>query len=342
MDKIKLFLFASLMLVSGFERATFAQCASTLLNEDFGSRLSTSCGTVADPSTSPNSYIYNQTYIQYNPGGASNSPSDGEYGIRCDASENNAGWYGGGGTTMPDHTADAAGQTGNYLLVNPGAGPREFYHRTVNNLCANTTYNLTYYAGNITRESGTPGVCNYTLLPSLQAYTFPAGTTPDNSCIGSASSSGCVPAGGTLLGSTGNMGCPSQTIFTWNMYSYNFTTGASQTSIDIVLVSLNGNNAGGDFALDDITVTSSVTGINSYSQASGLSIFPNPNNGDFTISLNKEEIFSLVNNLGQTIQTIQLNQSNNNSANVSGVEPGFYFLVGKSNALLNYKVVVGK
>jgi len=64
--------------------------------------------------------------------------------------------------------------------------------------------------------------------------------------------------------------------------------------------------------------------------------------GDFTISLNKEETFSLINNLGQTIQTIQLNQGNNNSATVSDIEPGMYFLAGKSNALLNYKIVVGK
>jgi uncharacterized repeat protein (TIGR03803 family) len=89
-------------------------------------------------------------------------------------------------------------------------------------------------------------------------------------------------------------------------------------------------------------ITISTTGITNNAQVAGLSVFPNPNTGDFTISLNKEETFNLVNNLGQTVKTIQLNQSNNNSANVSGVEPGFYFLVGKSNAELNYKIVVAK
>jgi uncharacterized delta-60 repeat protein len=84
----------------------------------------------------------------------------------------------------------------------------------------------------------------------------------------------------------------------------------------------------------------SVTGITNYAQANGLSVFPNPNNGDFTISLSKEETFSLVNNLGQIVQTVELNQGNNNSATVSGVQNGIYFLVGKSNALLNYKIVV--
>jgi hypothetical protein len=156
-------------------------------------------------------------------------------------------------TAMSDHTIDAVGQTGNYLLVNPGAGPREFYHRAVSNLCPGTTYTLTFYAGNITRESGTPGVCLYNNLPSLQVYTFPAGTAIQAEA--SQSTGTFSGAGGTLLGSTGAIGCPSQTTFTWNEYSYNFTTGAAETSIDLVFVSLFGNNAGYDFAFDDITFT---------------------------------------------------------------------------------------
>jgi uncharacterized delta-60 repeat protein len=86
----------------------------------------------------------------------------------------------------------------------------------------------------------------------------------------------------------------------------------------------------------------SVTNITSYAQAGGLSVFPNPNNGDFTICLNKEETFSLLNNLGQTVQTITLNKGNNNSANITGIESGIYYLVSKSNTQLNYKIVVGR
>jgi uncharacterized delta-60 repeat protein len=85
-----------------------------------------------------------------------------------------------------------------------------------------------------------------------------------------------------------------------------------------------------------------VTGIANNAQTSGLSVFPNPNNGDFTISLNKEETFSLVNNLGQTIKIIQLNQSNNNSTIITGIGNGIYFLVAKSNTMLNKKIVVEK
>jgi uncharacterized delta-60 repeat protein len=123
---------------------------------------------------------------------------------------------------------------------------------------------------------------------------------------------------------------------------YNISTTVIQSDGKVIIGGLFDDYSGGSVRNIARLSNTISTGIINSAQASDLSIFPNPNNGDFTISLNKEETFSLVNNLGQTIQTIQLNQSNNNSANVSGVEPGFYFLVGKSNALLNYKVVVSK
>jgi uncharacterized repeat protein (TIGR03803 family) len=94
--------------------------------------------------------------------------------------------------------------------------------------------------------------------------------------------------------------------------------------------------------LIEIDVTPVTAIINNSAQTTNLSVFPNPNNGDFTISLNKEETFNLVNNLGQIVQTIELNQSNNNSARISGLETGIYFLVGRSNAKVNYKIVVAK
>jgi hypothetical protein len=216
-----------------------AQCTTncTPLQETFGS--TSSCGI---PQNSTNPYIVNHTVLPYN-GGSNDYPNDGQYAIRCNGDQVNWGWFGAGGTTISDHTADAAGQTGNFAIVNSGSGPVEFYHRTVSNLCANTTYSLTYSAGNFVRDDF------YSNMPSLTAYTFPAGTPvqPNNTFSG---------AGGTLLGSTGNIVSPTSAGgFVWNTYSYNFTTGAGQTSIDVVLVSLFGNNAGFDFVVDDITVS---------------------------------------------------------------------------------------
>jgi hypothetical protein len=245
---IKMIPLALLMLIIGIERETFAQCTTncTPLNETFGSVATCNGGTTG------NSDIVNVTFNNYVPGGSGDTPGDGEYGIWCDNGDPNFYWFGGGGTTMTDHTADAAGTVGYFAMINstPAAigTASEIYHKTVSNLCANTVYNVSYSVGNIVRD------CQYTTLPSLQAYKFPAGTA-----VQSCASSSCAAfsaTGGTLLGSTGNINCTSTaTGFVWNTYSYNITTGAAETSFDLILVSLVGIASGNDFALDDITVT---------------------------------------------------------------------------------------
>jgi uncharacterized repeat protein (TIGR03803 family) len=136
--------------------------------------------------------------------------------------------------------------------------------------------------------------------------------------------------GMTQLGGSSNMGV---------LFQYDPATSSYIKKLDF-----NGTNGRNPLygTLIEIDVTPATAIVNNSVQATNLSVFPNPNNGDFTISLNKEETFSLINNLGQNIQTIQLNQSNNNSATISGLESGFYFLIGKSDAKMNYKIVVGK
>jgi hypothetical protein len=338
MDKIKLFLFASLMLVSGFEKVSFAQCTanSTPMSDDFGTPVG---GTCSGAQTAIDVYVVNQC----NNCIGSQAINDGEYALACDGTNFNSGWFGGLGTTVADHTGG-----GNFLLVNPGAGPREFYHRTVSNLCPGTTYNLTYYAGNITRESSTPGVCLYNNLPSLQAYIFPAGTAV--SACGSVSTGGCVPAGGTLLGSTGDMGCPSQTTFIWNAYSYYFTTGASQTSADIVLVSLYGNNAGYDLAIDDIIVTDSagvITAVNSVgNQNTTIHVFPNPSSEQINITFpekyDKVELV-LSDCTGRQISYKNYSEETEILMDISQHKAGIYFLkITTGSQTLNEKIIIAK
>ncbi len=242
MNNVKVFVFIFFVFVLRFKSETLAQCACTPLNETFGSTAS--CG---NPQNTTNLSLVNHVLRPYN-GGTNDYPDDGEYAIRCNGSDVNWGWFGAGGTTISDHTTDVVGQSGYFALVNSGAGSREFYHRTVTGLCANTTYTLTYYAGNMVRDN------TYGNQPSLEAYVFPTGT-PVQICANK-TTGGCVPTGGTLLGSTGAIPSePSSSGFAWHTYAYNFTTGAGVTSVDVVLTSLFGMNAGFDFVFDDVMVT---------------------------------------------------------------------------------------
>jgi hypothetical protein len=68
-------------------------------------------------------------------------------------------------------------------------------------------------------------------------------------------------------------------------------------------------------------------------------VFPNPNNGEFTIQSQMADVVSLTNELGQLIEMIELNQQNNFSYKVSQLSNGIYFLLGKT---IKQKVVVSK
>lgn len=68
-------------------------------------------------------------------------------------------------------------------------------------------------------------------------------------------------------------------------------------------------------------------------------VYPNPNNGEFTIQSQIGDVVNITNELGQVIETIELNQQNNFSYQVNHLQSGIYFLVGKT---IKQKVIVSK
>jgi hypothetical protein len=260
MDKIKLFVFALLMLVAGIERAAFSQCPinCTPLTETFG----TSAGCTSTSLQSQSAYpgIQNLINQPYN-GGNNNTdaPNDGSYAVRCSNSNGwNGQWY-----TSSNGMTDADGVAGgNYLVVNSGAElygntstgyhPYEFYHKNVPNVCPGSVYTISYKAGNLSTAGGNTNGCAYGGEAALQMYVMPGGTAVQPTVVG-----GVVQnyngSGGTLLDSTGSMTCTST--FVWHTYSNTYTVPAGQTSIDIVLLASYLKAAGNDFAVDDISVT---------------------------------------------------------------------------------------
>lgn len=74
-----------------------------------------------------------------------------------------------------------------------------------------------------------------------------------------------------------------------------------------------------------------------------LSIYPNPNNGTVSLKSSIDGVYSLTNELGQTIQSVKLNNSNNYTMNIENLNNGVYFIIGfNNNQLTRQKVIVTK
>jgi hypothetical protein len=74
-----------------------------------------------------------------------------------------------------------------------------------------------------------------------------------------------------------------------------------------------------------------------------LTIYPNPNNGLCTVQSASEGVYTVMNPLGQTVQTFRLNGTNSYTHSIDNLDNGIYFIVGDgSNGRTSKKMVVAK
>jgi len=82
-------------------------------------------------------------------------------------------------------------------------------------------------------------------------------------------------------------------------------------------------------------------GITEYAKNNLISVYPNPNNGIFTIRASVKGTYKIVNELGQVVFAVDLNAVNNYSISVDGLRNGVYFITGYNNhQVVNQKIVV--
>jgi hypothetical protein len=149
--------------------------------------------------------------------------------------------------------------------------------------------------------------------------------------------------GKTLTSSAGNF-------YTW-IECFKDSVLTSQTSQTMVLphtghyaviVNANGctdTSACNFYSVDATTGTVIVTGTAEQEALVAVSVFPNPNNGSFTIYSTKSGAYLLMDELGQIIKRIEITSANNNKCLVEGLSQGFYFLTGE-NRTLSRKILV--
>jgi PKD repeat protein len=72
-----------------------------------------------------------------------------------------------------------------------------------------------------------------------------------------------------------------------------------------------------------------------------LQVFPNPNEGTFTISSSHEGTFNIINELGQLIQRVDIIKDKNFQSKIENLRQGVYFVTGTiNNEVITKKVVV--
>lgn len=89
-------------------------------------------------------------------------------------------------------------------------------------------------------------------------------------------------------------------------------------------------------------VVSLCAGINENSKnASQVIIYPNPNNGTFTIKAESDLSLNIFNELGQLVRSISVTQSNNYEINIQELPSGIYFIMDRDGGQsVSQKIVV--
>jgi hypothetical protein len=134
--------------------------------------------------------------------------------------------------------------------------------------------------------------------------------------------------------------------------TYSWSTSAITSSIVITssLVTTIGYSVVGT-STNGCTSTASLqvkinacTGIKENSGINSLiKIYPNPSNGEFNVEYISEIKLNIINELGQLIRTLNLNQANEFKAHVAGLSDGIYFINGQSAAQkIEQKIIVQK
>jgi Secretion system C-terminal sorting domain len=134
--------------------------------------------------------------------------------------------------------------------------------------------------------------------------------------------------------------------------TYAWSTGATTSTIlasSAVATTSNyvvtGTDANGCVNTFTISIkVNTCTGIGEWSDENSLlSVYPNPNNGSFEVKGETEMQLTLMNELGQQVQTLQLNSQNNFTVKLNDLSSGVYFLVGQNESgRVNQKIVVTK
>lgn len=128
-------------------------------------------------------------------------------------------------------------------------------------------------------------------------------------------------------------------------YQWNNGSGSSTITVQPLIqtsYTVTGTDANGCKSTGTVQVrVSACVGLNEIAGAEALiSVYPNPNNGEFTVKTTGDIRLILVNELGQLIQDMELTGANAHQVSVRDLAKGVYFITGTTEHTRIYQKVI--
>jgi hypothetical protein len=133
-----------------------------------------------------------------------------------------------------------------------------------------------------------------------------------------------------------------------NTYVWNNTATTPSFVINPIIntnYTVTGTDANGCKGTGTVQVkVNTCTEISEINKEKGITIYPNPNNGEFEITSKGIDIeLKIINDLGQLVKIINLNKINNYEIKVNELSNGVYFVVGQNKTTnINQKIIINK
>ena len=195
------------------------------------------------------------------------------------------------------------------------------------NLAGVGTHTLGY---KYTDQNGCTSINTVTTVISTPTTVIAFTITPSSVCVGAgAMTLNAQPAGGTYTGS----GVTSQGVFNPSLAGIGTRT-VSYTYTDA-------NNCKTSKVSSVNVTTCSAVGIKEIESAQRIKIYPNPTSGLFTLKSEKDLTALIVNDMGQTLKTIEFNSDNKHEVAIDLLPPGIYF-VFSDDGYIKEKIIVTK
>lgn len=199
----------------------------------------------------------------------------------------------------------------------------------------------------------TNGIANGVAFSPSVTATYTVNGTDINGCSGSAAVSVTVNALPALSAATSKATlCAGQTatLTAAGAVSYTWSTSQQTAAIDVsptvtTTYTLSGTGANGCVGtLAVVQNVSPCTGLEDMSATEPeIRFYPNPNDGSFMVSADRDMTLSLVNSLGGLVRTISLSEGNEHRLQIEGLAQGIYFLVCReASHTMVQKIVVAE